>query len=626
MHHPHSSDVFLLFDDQIKGTSQLFSNPLVKISCQRPEELVGCLQKMDSLRQKGWFLAGYLSYEAGYTLMEFPKTLHPTRTASTPILEFYAFKAPQFLTSSEVETFLLQQSSSHASKLASPPVITNIHAGVTFETYQQNFQKITQALLNGEIYQINYTFPLHFQFQGAFSTLYQKLRKTQKTAYSAWLSLPDYSIISLSPELFFKKQHHLIQTRPMKGTIQRGKDQAEDLHLQHTMLADSKTQAENLMIVDLLRNDLSRIAQNHSVKVEQLFKIETYETLHQLVSSITAHISPTLSLQEILKALFPCGSVTGAPKYAAMKLINHLEAASREVYTGAIGYITPDNDMCFNVPIRTLFIKQSGHGTMGIGSGIVMDSDVQSEWKECFLKADFLKKTNNSFQLIEALYLPSFTKSTFQRVPNHLLRHLERLKNSAQVFGFTMPEEPIKNALLDFCQTLSSAAQKIRLTLDQTGHFTLTASVAEEPVGVQLIRIELEEKVSSTDIFLYHKTTHRPLYTKYWDLCQKQGLYDCLFINQHHIITESTRHNFFIKQGDIFYTSPLSSGLLDGITRRLLLEQKQNIYREKNLTCQDILNADELYLTNAVRGMVKVKLCPQTLFELTQLGYKKVTA
>lgn len=596
-------NVFLLFDDHIAQKCLLFKNPHAQIIATKAHEIPWALSQISILQKQGFYCAGYITYEAGCTMMDIP--YHPS---STPLLEFYAFHAPHSLPQEDMVGFLSQYAdkNSTSSLPADHAAISALEPTITFDTYKQALTRIAQGLSLGEFYQLNYTFPLSFKLHGSVAVLFSHLRMQQKVAYGAWLSLGDRDVLSLSPELFFKKTGNTITCKPMKGTIKRGLTSEEDNANTHYLQNDPKSRAENLMIVDLLRNDLSRISEKFSVTVEELFKIETYETLHQMVSTISSRISPALTFGEILDALFPCGSITGAPKHAAMHMIHQLEPFPRQIYTGAMGYITPKGDMCMNVPIRTMTIHKNGYGEMGVGSGIVADSDILSEWEECLLKAKFLSTPNKNFNLLEAFLLPAG-----EQKPLHLERHLKRLHNSAQTFNFVFDEHTIRQKIEKFCSAHSKihphASHKVRLAYSYDGHIDMSATpitVSPHPLEIDL---ETEYHPDPEDIFLYHKTTYRKPYDDIWHKGQSKGLYDMLLINRNGIITEATRHNFFIRKNGHYYTSPLSVGLLNGIQRELLLETNPH-FHEKPLFIQDLLEADDFYLSNAVRGMVKVVL------------------
>ena len=354
----------------------LFSNPYAEVICWDAADLNQSLARLDSLRRDGYYLAGCLSYEAGYVLRGLSHLLMPPEF---PLLHFFAFKAPGKLSTSEIHALLGQEKAA----------LQNIKLNITAFDYAAAFSRVKQHIVAGDTYQVNLTAKYGFDFKGECLGLYNMLRARQKVAYSAWFKMPEYELLSLSPELFFSKIQHKIYTKPMKGTMPRASDLAQDKANQNFLLTDLKSRAENTMIVDLLRNDLSAISKPGSVHVKKLLEVESYETVHQMTSSIESEVAIDLSFSAIMNALFPCGSITGAPKRRTMEIIHDLESAPRGIYTGAMGYITPQNDMCFNVPIRTVLCRDS-KGELGVGGGIVHDSALQSEFEELKLKARFL--------------------------------------------------------------------------------------------------------------------------------------------------------------------------------------------------------------------------------------------
>jgi para-aminobenzoate synthetase / 4-amino-4-deoxychorismate lyase len=378
-----TSDVTLLFENRrdlhLLDAGLLFSAPLCEVICWEAEDLNHSLKQLDTLRRDGYYLAGCLSYEAGYVLRGLPHLLNSLiNTSSVPLLHFFAFQAPKKLNAFEVEVFLGRNKAA----------VKTVGLDITRNNYQLAFDRIQQHILNGDTYQVNFTSKYHFSLEGSSRGLYQLLRERQKVAYSALFNMPGYDILSLSPELFFSKVNNKLYAKPMKGTMPRATDVKQDQANRAFLTDDIKSRAENTMIVDLLRNDLSAISLAGSVVVSKLLEVESYETVHQMTSSIESDVAVDLNFSEIIQALFPCGSITGVPKRRTMEIIHDLECAPRGIYTGAMGYITPQNDMCFNVPIRTL-ICRDGAGELGAGGGIIHDSNMQSEFEELQLKARF---------------------------------------------------------------------------------------------------------------------------------------------------------------------------------------------------------------------------------------------
>jgi len=370
---------FILFENRrlldAPYTGYLFSEPFDEVICWDDSTLEASLQRLDTLRKQGYYLAGCLSYEAGYTLRGLVSSSDQN---IFPLLHFFSFKLPKKLTALDINQHL-----GHADVL-----IHHIKLNMNAAAYGEAFQKIKEHIKRGDTYQVNLTAKYKFHLEGSSMGLYQQLRTRQKVAYSAFMHMPGYDILSLSPELFFSKKNTTMRAKPMKGTMPRAADSARDVANREFLKTDPKSMAENTMIVDLLRNDLSAISKPGSVQVSRLLDVESYETVHQMTSCIESEVEADLPFSSIIKQVFPCGSITGAPKRSTMKIIRDVEYEPRHIYTGAIGYITPENNMCFNVPIRTLLCRGS-EGELGVGGGIVHDSTEQEEFEELQLKARF---------------------------------------------------------------------------------------------------------------------------------------------------------------------------------------------------------------------------------------------
>ena len=367
---------YVLFEDgRDHGRALLFDAPKEIIVARDASEVARAFARMEAASRAGLHLAGYASYELGYALE--PKlAARPSPESRTPLLLFGAFAAPRAV-NQDFGAVLPE------SRISLQPAWTS-------EEYAQRFQKCRDYIFAGDVYQINLTFPLYGRFEGEPLALYRALRKRQPVAYGGVVALGGETIVSLSPEVFFDARDRQIRARPMKGTAQRGFMPPEDMARAQYLVEDEKSRAENLMIVDLLRNDLSRLAEVGSVKVTDLFTVQTYPTLHQMTSGIEAKLRENVTLAELFSGLFPCGSVTGAPKIRAMEIIRDLECAARGVYCGSLGVISPDGDMRFNVAIRTLTIFPDHELVCNVGSAIVADSTAREEYEECLIKARFL--------------------------------------------------------------------------------------------------------------------------------------------------------------------------------------------------------------------------------------------
>ncbi|MDF1827532.1 MAG: aminodeoxychorismate synthase component I [Legionellaceae bacterium] len=373
---------YILFENRrLIGTPYaglLFSEPCDEVVCWHAAQLDERLARVDELRRQGYYLAGYLSYEAGYALRGLAAEPYRKEKHAFPLLHFFAFKSPQKLTMEDINQQLDD----------ADVLIDSIKLNISAAAYGRAFNQIKKHINRGDTYQVNLTAKYKFNFEGPVHGLYKQLRERQRVAYSALMRMPGYDILSLSPELFFSKMNTTLRAKPMKGTMPRAVDAVDDAANYNFLKTDPKSMAENTMIVDLLRNDIAAISKPGSVHVSRLLEVESFETVHQMTSCIQSEVERELPFATIMQHVFPCGSITGAPKRRTMEIIRDLESEPRHIYTGAIGYITPENNMCFNVPIRTLLLRDS-KGELGVGGGIVHDSTEQAEFEEMKLKARF---------------------------------------------------------------------------------------------------------------------------------------------------------------------------------------------------------------------------------------------
>ena len=360
-----------------------FQHPVKEVICWDHVQFLASLDHLDALKREGYYLVGFIGYEAGYGL----QSLTPQGgddSPAFPLLHFLVFETFDRLSACAVQTKLDVLAAREASDFS----ITQLHLNVTFDEYAAAFNAVKHHIRQGDTYQVNLTSKYDFHFDGSPVRLYQRLRDRQKVAYSGVLSFKNYQLLSLSPELFFSKIGDTMCVKPMKGTITRATDPFVDQQHKAWLSSDLKSRSENIMIVDLLRNDLATFSKPGSVKTPQLLQVESFETVHQMVSCVESKVEPNIDFQQIIRYLFPCGSITGAPKRRTMDIINALEMEPRRVYTGAIGYIMPNNDLCFSVAIRTLLL-QGQQGELGVGGGILHDSDVLAEFEEMQLKGRF---------------------------------------------------------------------------------------------------------------------------------------------------------------------------------------------------------------------------------------------
>lgn len=611
----YGNDDFIFLEtskcDKANHRSLLFSKPIEHLVCRNNDDPAIFLKEAQEKLDQGYYLAGWLAYEFGYLL---EPGLHLNKMqANNIIADLGVFGHPVVFNHQDgsVENGQWPQDET-AKTLAINAPVTNIKTSQTESKYLDNIDKIREYIAAGDTYQVNYTLKLLFDLCVSPEDLYQILRNRQSVAYGAYIKFKNRHTLSFSPELFFHKKKNRCTVRPMKGTITRGRTLTEDQRQKNHLHHDLKNRSENIMIVDLLRNDLGRLASMGSVNVDSIFDIETYETLHQMTSTIRADIPEKLALIDLFKALFPCGSVTGAPKVRTMEIISELENEPRGIYTGAIGFLSPYNEVQFNVPIRTITIK-NGKGEMGIGSGIVYDSDPKQEWHECLLKANFLTNEQRpDFSLIETiLWQPDEGYWLYDQ-------HIERLLSSALFFNYPVINDDIQTKLNEQAKSLDPLqCHRIRLLLDQYGKITTTATTCPKPNMAKLDinerpqKIKLaEKKTKSTDLFLYHKTTNRNLYNNQYQKAVDQGFYEVIFKNEKDQITEGAITNIFIRRGHLLLTPPIKCGLLPGTCRQEIINSPPKGFKvkEEAITEQDIRSADGVYLANSVRGLVRVEL------------------
>lgn len=579
-----------IFEDLRKNESCLFSDFVTTIVCRDTSEVLHLFSLIEYWLQQGCFIVGYFSYELGnfFNLgVEYTDTI---------LFHLSVFR------SREVKKCEYSQISNIA--------IFNESYSLTKEKYLEYTRQIKHEILQGNVYQVNFTMQKYFQIKVNNSdlaisdslTFYQYLKNSSSVRYAAYYKNEEEAIISLSPELFFARNNDTIIVRPMKGTIVRGRWLDEDLAMKHYLQNDPKNKAENGMIVDLLRNDLGRISVNGSVKVDSLFATEKYETLWQMVSQVNSKLKKDITWFEIFKSLFPSGSITGAPKISAMKLIREFENVIRGVYTGAIGYITPENNAVFNVAIRTIVVNES-NASLGIGSGIVWDSIGEAEYDETILKATFLKQTN--FQLIETMRLHNGKI----RLLNH---HIARMKGSAEYFIFKFDEIEVKHQLNQFIKLQPIGTFRIRLILFKNGKLQIESfPFIGDPVCLKGKIAVSSIRTDSIDLMFYHKTTNRELYEKEYNKGNSLGITDVIFLNEKGNLTEGCISNIFIKKDNQWVTPHWQSGLLRGIYREYLLK-RYPLIQETFLTLGDLLTADKIFLCNSLRGIRRVELVQGT--------------
>ncbi|WP_045515832.1 aminodeoxychorismate synthase component I [Neobacillus niacini] len=555
-----------------------FQSPVRVISAYKVEDVLSSFQLVQDAVEKGYYAAGFLSYESAPA---FDSAFKVKSGSTFPLFWFGIFSEPEQPRPRSIGEF----------------TVTEWKPSITMEEYNQAITSIKNSIQCGDTYQTNYTIRLYSQFKGDDLAFYNRLKKAQNSNYCAYINTGEHSILSASPELFFQLDNGKITTRPMKGTIKRGATYSEDAANADWLFHSEKNRAENLMIVDLLRNDLGMIAESGTVNVEKLFEIEQYPTVHQMTSTISAQVSENTSLVDIFKALFPCGSITGAPKISTMDIIADLENEPREVYCGAIGYITPNKEAIFNVPIRTVLIDHlSGNAVYGVGGGVTWDSTSEGEYHEILAKAKLLEEKPVEFQLLESILLDNGDYFLLEE-------HLKRLENSARYFGYQYEVEKINRSLNVFGDKNRNGLLKVRLLLEKNGELTIEGQPISQQDAVLKV-ILADEPVDKTNLFLYHKTTNREIYSTF----QKQKpleAFDVLLWNKADELTEFTNGNVVLEIDGTLWTPPVSSGLLAGTFRDRLI-QIAGIY-EKTLTKSDLNKATRVWFINSVRKWKEVQ-------------------
>ncbi|MEA3328806.1 MAG: aminodeoxychorismate synthase component I [Candidatus Omnitrophota bacterium] len=581
--------------------SYLFVKPCDIVQSHSLNNIKTCFERINFYLDKGYYAAGFCSYEMGYGFEQFSKR---KINYAFPLIWMGIFKKPVVFDHRknafvDNKGFFL----SNVKETKASYHIKNLRLNVKKDSYLNSIKKIKELIRAGDTYQVNYTMKYKFDFTGSAYKLYYDLRNNQTVFYSAFIKTKDFKVLSFSPELFFKKKGRKMEVRPMKGTINRGSNLREDKKNSSVLKYDKKNRAENIMIVDLLRNDLGRVSETGSVSVPDKFSIEKYETLFQMTSTIKSTLKEKMSLYSIFSGIFPSGSVTGAPKIRTMRIIKDIEKKDRKVYTGSIGFINPNRDAVFNVAIRSILLENK-KGEMGVGSGIVYSSNAPAEYEECKLKANFLTGIKKEFQLIETML---WSKKTGFFLPKY---HLERLKKSALYFGFKYNGKLIKDLLERKRKFFDIRYRyRVRLLLSKNGDIFISYRKIKRKINskINLITISNQRTVSN-DVFLRHKTTNRKLYDREYKKYKKLGYFDVIFQNERDEITEGAVSNVFIKSNGIYYTPPLKSGLLNGVYRRYFFARNSGLICEKVLAMNDLETADGIFLANSVRGMMRVTL------------------
>ena len=580
------NEPFLLFDDARDAAcpARLYRRPVGEVSAHRQDQVRPALDQLRAALAEGRHVAGYCAYEAGYALD--PALVGHAPPVETALLWFGIFDGFDELDEAELLRFL---GDPRSARLAVPvPRIGR-------DAYLDKVASVRELLFAGDVYQANFTFACDVPVLGPPPAAYARLRGMARSAWGGIVRHPAGWLLSLSPEQFFTVRDGMVEAKPMKGTAARASDAAADRLAAEGLAADPKQRAENLMIVDLIRNDLARVAETGSVAVPELFAVETFPTVHQMVSRVTARLRQGLTAVDVLETIFPCGSITGAPKISAMRHLARLEAEPRGAYTGTMGWIEPGGDAAFNVLIRTLELADGARvARLGLGSGLVVDSIADDEWNECLLKGEFVSRATQTVDLIETMRFDP------EEGLVALDRHLERLGRSAQELGHRFDRHAARNELQAATFGRKRPAM-VRLLLSPTGTMAIEVKAIEPPEAVP-VEVAVEPlPVDPEDWRLRFKTTDRRFYD---EARRASGRFEVVFTDGDGFVTEGSFTSVFVERDGRLLTPPQSRAILPGIFRGRLIDEGRAI--EADLTPADL--AGGFYVGNMVRGLVPARL------------------
>ncbi|WP_158615419.1 aminodeoxychorismate synthase component I [Acidipila sp. EB88] len=600
--------------------SLFFREPVEWLEVWRLEELPALFARLEAANADGLWAAGYLAYECGYHW-------EPTATVASgsepvgdglPLAAFGLYRQPARFVG---EALPAGDGGEHARLQRFVPFSMDEAA------FAGKVEQVQRWIAAGDTYQVNLTGQAEAEWHGGVTPLFRHMMEAQPVRFGALLHGGTHQrpwwVLSASPELFFELRKRRIRVRPMKGTARRGADAAEDQALAAELAADPKNRAENIMIVDLLRSDLGRVAETGSVRVERLFEVEQFASLLQMSSEVSATLRPEVDKYGLFRALFPSGSIVGAPKVRTMQLIQELEQASRGVYTGAIGFFAPDGDAVFSVAIRTAVVRD-GAFRMGLGAGITWDSEAGAEYRECLLKGAFLRGVSESGvggsvepgrglaravtagrMAEDAGWIEGLIETMRWEAGACALwpLHLARLERSARRLGLRFDQERVEQAVLAEAAALScDVAWRLRLVLAADGGLRLSHAALEAGEEGQLRLMLWPQRVDSADPLLRHKTTRRGLYDAALAGAREAGCVDAVLVNERGEVCEGAIHNVFVRHGSLWRTPPVEAGVLPGVFREHLLRTMPGI-REERFGVEALRAADEIWITNAVRGV-----------------------
>ncbi|MBF5090038.1 aminodeoxychorismate synthase component I [Novosphingobium sp. NBM11] len=588
---------FILLDDARSddarnggaSDARVYRDPLEIVVARRPEDVAPALARIGA-EPGEW--AGYIAYEAGLALEPRLMPLAAARTGATgPLVWFARFAAVETLPADAVENWLERHG-------AGPGNLGPLDPQVSIGGYGRAFDRVQEAIRAGDIYQANLTFPLGGGWKGDPLAIYAAIRRDARAGYGGVCWDGSHWHLSFSPELFFALKDGLATVRPMKGTAPRGETPGQDEAFRAGLAGNAKDRAENLMIVDLMRNDLSRVAVPGSVRVEEPFAIESYPTVHQMVTTVRARLTAGADARELVRAIFPCGSITGAPKIRAMELIDAAERDARGLYCGAFGRIDPSGDAAFNVAIRTVRLDpRTDRAVMGVGSAVVADSAMLGEWRECVVKGDFLRLSAGNADLIETMAFDPAQGIALLEL------HLERIKGSAAALGFAFDRHAARNAIHALCFDLE-APSKVRLVVSKAGALALEASALPAPANGPVRCAVLPLPVADGDWRLRHKTSDRGFYEAALRAAKAAGAGEALFLRDDGLLTEGSFTNLFVEREGLLLTPRAEFGLLPGVLRRSLIESGRAA--EADLTLADLSGG--FFIGNALRGLLPARL------------------
>ncbi len=574
----------VLLESHVGGPSYAFSGYCGEVVAFNPDDVCAAIETVERAAASGVHAAGFLTYEAasGLDRAYRVKTGH-----ELPLVWFGLYKHRQNIVPQQFDT------------VTENFTLSAWFPSISRDVYDAVFRHIQQYIVSGDTYQVNYSFRLQALFEGDAWCFYRQLCQVQRTDFAAFIDLGHVQILSASPELFFSLKKGELTARPMKGTAPRGRWLEEDAEFMKALSQSEKDRAENVMIVDLLRNDLGRVSATGSVSVPVLCQIERYQTVFQMTSTVRGQLQEGTGFGQVMQALFPCGSITGTPKVRTMQIIDEIEVTPRGIYTGSIGYVSPGSEACFNVAIRTVCInRETQTATFGVGGGVTVDSTCDGEYHECLIKAALLTTQRTEFDLFETL--------RYDQADGFFLldRHLNRLNQSALYWDFVFDPALAAKKLHDVIPD-KQGFFRVRLLLKKEGICEVSTTPINNPQKDQVFRVCIcDQPVDSANPFLFHKTTHREIYAS--RLALRPDCDDVILVNERGEVTECCIGNIVAKVAGVWLTPPVSCGLLAGTFRDLLLSQE--IIQERILTVSDLHCAEGLYLINSVREWVQLIL------------------